>query len=222
MYKMIVTRVSNLKYRSDFYDIINHRNIKKAAEIGVEFGYNARDILSHIPSIKTLYLIDPFDGSLTKKKWWEKDRLFNQCKKNMEPVQDRIIYVRKKSWKAYKDFEDDFFDFIHIDGAHYFHGVIKDILYWWPKVKDGCVFSGHDYYSKSKKRNVLPIINWIFKDKELFCTNECRRKNGNSPSWFLIKEGDLNFDFSILNKKKIHVPREYYYIEEEYKEIFKY
>ena len=219
---MSVIRVSNIKYRTDFYDIISHRNIKIALEIGVEFGYNARDILNHIPQIEMLYLVDPFDGSLTKKRWWKEDRLFNQCKKNLDPVSKRVNYIRKKSWEAYPDIEDSSLDFIHIDGAHHIHGVITDIITWWPKVKEGCVFSGHDYYSKSKKRNVLPVVNWIFKDRDIFCTNEFSRENGNSPSWWVIKKGELNFNKDILNQKRIHIPIEFFYAEEIYKEIYKF
>lgn len=216
---MIVKRVSNLKYRSDFYDIIAHRDIKVALEIGVEFGYNARDMLAHIPSIEKLYLVDPFDGSLTKKQWWTNGRLFETCQENLNPCSDRLEYIKKKSWEAYPDIEDASLDFIHIDGAHHVHGVITDLLTWWPKVKEGCVFSGHDYYAKSKKRNVLPVVNWIFKDRQIYCTNEARRENGNSPTWWVIKEGDLDFDTSVLKRKRINIPHEFYNTEEVYVEL---
>jgi len=219
---MIVKRVTNLKYRTDFYDIISHRDVRIALEIGVEFGYNARDILAHIPSIEMLHLVDPFDGSLTKKQWWKDGRILNKCKETIGECADRVSYVQKKSWEAYPDFEDSSLDFIHIDGAHHHHGVIQDILDWWPKVKEGCVFSGHDYYSKSKKRNVLPVVNWIFKDREIFCTNESRRELVNSPTWWVIKEGDLDFDDSVLKNSRILIPEEFYYVEEEYVEIDKF
>lgn len=219
---MIVKRVTNLKYRTDFYDIISHRDIKVALEIGVEFGYNARDILRHLPQVEKLYLVDPFTGALTQKFWWKEGKLFDRCEKNMAPCRDRIEFVKKKSWEACPDFEDASLDFIHIDGAHHVHAVITDIVNWWPKVKEGHVFSGHDYYSKSKKRNVLPVVNWIFKDRQIYCTNESRRENGNSGSWWVIKEGPLDFDGNIVNNKKIKIPDEYFRNEEIYAEIHKF
>lgn len=217
----MIKRVSNFKFRTDFYDAINHREIKTAVEIGVEFGYNARDILNHIPSIEKLYLIDPFDGSLNKKIYWKDGRILKKCKENLQKYENKVFYIQKKSWESYDDFKDNSLDFIHIDGAHHVHGVITDIITWWPKVKNGCVFSGHDYYSKSKKRNVLPVVNWIFKDRDIYCTNESQRELVNSPSWWVIKEGELDFNMDILNKNKIIIDKKFFLMEEEYLEIEK-
>jgi len=219
---MIVKRVSNLYYRTDFYKIISHRNIKSAAEIGVEFGYNARDILDNFNQIEKLFLIDPFDGSLNKKQWWEEGKILSQCQKSIGEYSDKVVYIKKKSWEAISDIPDNSLDFIHIDGAHHVHGVIMDIVYWWPKMKEGSIFSGHDYYSKSKKRNVLPVVNWIFKDRQIYCTNESRRELVNSPTWWVVKEGELDFDIDILKQRKIKIPKEFSYCEEEYVEIFKF
>jgi len=219
---MIVKRFGNLKYRTDFYNIIKHRKIKNALEIGVEFGYNAKDILTHIPSIDILYLVDPFDGSLNKKQWWQPGRILKNCQETLKGYENKVQYVIKNSWDAYTDFENSSLDFIHIDGAHHVHGVLTDILTWWPKVKEGCVFSGHDYYSKSKKRNVLPVVNWVFKDRQIFCTNESSRDKGNSPSWWVIKEGELNFDASALKENKLPIPEEFYNVEEEFDNIYEF
>jgi len=218
----LIKRVSNLKYRTDFYKIINHRDIKYALEIGVEFGYNARDILSNFSSIEKLYLVDPFNGSLNKKQFWKSGRIIAECKKNIGEFSSKVKYIKKKSWEASKDFDNNSLDFIHIDGAHHINGVITDLVEWWPKMKEGAIFSGHDYYSKSKKRNVLPAVNWLFKDRQIFCTNESRRELVNSPTWWVIKEGDLNFDINILNQKRIKIPNEFFLCDEEYVKINKF
>lgn len=37
------------------------------------------------------------------------------------------------------------FDFIYIDGDHDHGSVADDIRLWWPRVRSGGVFAGHDY-----------------------------------------------------------------------------
>ena len=44
-----------------------------------------------------------------------------------------------------KAFPDSFFDWVYIDANHVAPYVAEDISAWWPKVKPGGVFSGHDY-----------------------------------------------------------------------------
>jgi hypothetical protein len=41
-------------------------------------------------------------------------------------------------------FEDNSIDFIFIDAAHSYEGVMKDLIAWWPKAKIGSLFAGHD------------------------------------------------------------------------------
>jgi len=42
-------------------------------------------------------------------------------------------------------FEDGSMDFIFIDAAHDYDSVVKDLAAWWPKLKEGGIFAGHDY-----------------------------------------------------------------------------
>ena len=42
-------------------------------------------------------------------------------------------------------FEDESLDFIYIDANHAYDFVVEDINLWFPKLKKGGIFSGHDY-----------------------------------------------------------------------------
>jgi len=44
-----------------------------------------------------------------------------------------------------KTFPDAFFDFVYIDALHTYNAVVTDMNAWWPKLKDGGLFSGDDY-----------------------------------------------------------------------------
>ncbi|PCJ57316.1 MAG: hypothetical protein COA65_09660 [Rhodospirillaceae bacterium] len=44
--------------------------------------------------------------------------------------------------------------FVFIDGDHSYRGVNQDISLWYPKVKTGRIFAGHDYHSDPVKKAV--------------------------------------------------------------------
>jgi glycosyltransferase involved in cell wall biosynthesis len=49
------------------------------------------------------------------------------------------------SAESASQFEDGSMDFIFIDAAHDYDSVVKDLAAWWPKLKEGGIFAGHDY-----------------------------------------------------------------------------
>ena len=59
-------------------------------------------------------------------------------------VEDFVQPKRMNSLEAVKDFGDETIDFVFIDGDHHYNAVIKDLNVWYPKVKKGGIFSGHD------------------------------------------------------------------------------
>ena len=42
-------------------------------------------------------------------------------------------------------YPDDFFDYVYVDARHDYKGVTQDLDAWWPKLKAGGIFSGHEY-----------------------------------------------------------------------------
>jgi predicted O-methyltransferase YrrM len=58
---------------------------------------------------------------------------------------DRIKFLRKYSDDAVSNIEDNSLDFVFIDGLHTFEQVTKDMTNYYPKLKDGGIFSGHDF-----------------------------------------------------------------------------
>jgi hypothetical protein len=79
-------------------------------------------------------------------------------------------------------------DFVYLDARHDFAGVVADIHAWWPKVKVGGIFAGHDFvdgefpegdfFWVSALRHVLPEL----EDR----THVTKEKN-RYPSFFILK-----------------------------------
>jgi hypothetical protein len=59
---------------------------------------------------------------------------------------DKAVIIKELSVEAAKLFPDQFFDFIYIDAAHDVDNVFKDLTAWYPKIKTGGIFAGHDYF----------------------------------------------------------------------------
>jgi predicted O-methyltransferase YrrM len=147
-----------------------------AAEIGVFFGENARQINKNL-NIKKLYLIDPYmkyeeyknDGAYTKlKEAKKKAHIINNFKNN--------IWIEEFSEDAIRKIKEEL-DFIYIDGNHEYEYVKKDLELYWPKIKRGGIISGHDIQYKEVSRAVL----------EFASKNKLQVNFGERRDWWIIK-----------------------------------
>jgi len=78
--------------------------------------------------------------------------------------------------KTYSDlaanlFEDNSCKAVFLDAAHDYESVSKDLEAWWPKIKNGGILSGHDFYGKqngfAEENGVAKALNIFLKEKRL-------------------------------------------------------
>lgn len=114
---------------------------------GRSAAYMAVEIFNSEKNIN-FYCVDTWKGSVEHEEMdcIKGDSLYKEFMNNIQPVSDIIKPIRKSSIEASKDFEDNFFDFIFIDAAHDYESVKQDLLAWYPKLKKGGIFAGHDYH----------------------------------------------------------------------------
>lgn len=131
-------------------EVIKNLNKDKLVglEIGCSLGHTTMHLLSNFSDLK-LYGIDPYiayvdwnGGISTNDDHEEWLKIFN---KNIEPHKDRHHLYRDLSDNIVDQFEDNSLDFIFIDGLHTYEQVLKDCRNYYSKVKNGGLFSGHDY-----------------------------------------------------------------------------
>jgi len=128
--------------RKDLYAIFAELEYTNGAEVGVASGRNARDMFNIIPNLH-LYLVDPWAGYFR----YSQDLCERRYAGAMRLLANRNKTVmRMPSLEAAPQIEDGSLDFVYIDGDHRFDAVMMDILLWAPKVRQGGIVAGHDFY----------------------------------------------------------------------------
>ena len=119
----------------------------KGVEIGVFKGEFSKYILNNWGG--KLYLVDVWRhlGGEYEDASNHKDHIdaYQETMESVKGLEDRGIMVRATSEVAADMFQDESLDFIFIDANNAYDFVVEDINLWFPKLKKGGVFSGHDY-----------------------------------------------------------------------------
>ena len=128
--------------------ILKKINAKVGIEIGVDEGLNSRYFLSQLPELK-LFGIDPYaeyidwNGNYLDKNG--RSNSLEMASNRLNKFEKRYMLYRMTSDDAVENFKDNAYDFIFIDGLHEYKQLLKDCANYFPKIKKGGVFAGHDY-----------------------------------------------------------------------------
>ena len=128
--------------------ILKSINAKIGIEIGVDEGLTSQYFLSQLPDLK-LFGVDPYAEYLD----WNGNHLDQNGRNNtlelassrLNKFGKRYMLYRVTSDDAVENFKDDAYDFIFIDGLHEYSQLKKDCANYFPKIRKGGVFAGHDY-----------------------------------------------------------------------------
>jgi SAM-dependent methyltransferase len=104
-----------------------------------------------------IHVVDTFGGSLEESGMnWDGSYKFNELHNtfiyNISKHKDRVIIHKGESYKILrKDFQDNSFDFIYIDGSHTAPDVLQDAILSHPLLKVGGILIFDDYGWKDPK-----------------------------------------------------------------------
>jgi hypothetical protein len=167
-----------------------------AIEIGVAGGHFTKQILASWPNLKTLLCVDAwrhfdvgYDDSCNLSDAEQEER-YQRFLLDMKDDK-RVIPLRGLSLDAasefytYYDFEPSF---IYLDANHSEEHAYADAVAWWPKLKSGGIFSGHDYApGNGKGYGVRAAIDRFAKERDLtvFSTTQeyCRPSGVYGAGW---------------------------------------
>lgn len=137
--------------RIDFAGLLASRNLYGSA---VEVGAHRGDFCSLFYSQwggKSFYCVDRYVTDKGIAHWQD----HAQLTKKMDLVGKPWKFIGQESTVAATFFPDGFFDFVYIDAGHNYNSVFKDLRAWWPKLKNGGLFAGHDFFDGSHAEHVL-------------------------------------------------------------------
>lgn len=156
-------RIIDLKFskRDQLGDILNENKFEVGVEIGVQAAFFSETTLKRWKSCKIYVLVDPWqhqdhyhDGANTAQN--VQDKTYNSAINRLRPFEEqgvKIIVCRNFSDICVNHFKDNYFDYIYVDARHDFKSVYKDMSIWWPKLKAGGIFAGHDYLTQDELRH---------------------------------------------------------------------
>ena len=194
------------------YDVV--KKLSGENNIGIELGvakgdFSKKMILTN--KFKRFYGVDMYNDTHDINE-------YKYALKNIG-IEENYNLLRMTFDEAYSLFDDNFFDFIYIDGyAHTGEEGGETILKWYKKCKVGGIISGDDYH------NDWPLVKWAVNDfveqsnLKLFITDKTETSGFSKyPSWFVVKENDqLEFTVSgdlkkLSDKEKKKISRRRYW-----------
>jgi len=113
------------------------------AELGVAGGAFSCVIANHC---SVLYSIDRWSDHHDLKEYFQ---ALNKISAASQKGGARTVVIRSLFSEAVTLFQENYFDFLYIDG--YAHGGQengKTLYDWWPKLKPGGILAGHDYHPR--------------------------------------------------------------------------
>jgi hypothetical protein len=152
-------------------------------ELGVARAETAYYLLENCPNIKTYYAIDPWlpymdwNGMISV-------QLIADMKMaalaNLSHFENKVKIVEENSGEAEKKIKKNSLDFIFIDGDHAYESALFDMTTYWPKVKKGGLFAGHDAGMATVDKALVTFREaHDIKTPVQFCDNQC---------WYWVKE----------------------------------
>jgi len=116
---------------------------------------------------------------------------FTRAITRLMPFRERNCVLKLRFDEALPLFPDGFFDFIYIDGyAHTGEEDGQTFVDWYPKLKPGGIFAGHDYHADWPR--VIDRVDWFVKEMNLdlhVMENLDVTGHPTYPNWFVFKPG---------------------------------
>ncbi|HXP59475.1 MAG TPA: class I SAM-dependent methyltransferase [Dongiaceae bacterium] len=147
-----------IDYRTEIGAFLDRHGLTNVGvEVGVFLGEGAKLILEGT-SVRRLVLVDPY-RKFTQAEYFDstqdrdQDQVFAEAQANLYAYNKRSTFWRMDSLDAAPRFRDGELDFVWLDGNHSYEASSADIAAWYPKVRSGGLFSGHDFYTRLKDTN---------------------------------------------------------------------
>ncbi len=157
-----------------------HKGFIIGAEIGVLGGGYSLELCKANPDL-ALYCIDSWGINEKRHKEYH-ERKYDEAHIRLKDYK-KVNFIMGLSLEVVRDFIDGYFDFVYIDANHNFDHIMRDLIEWSAKVREGGIVSGHDYTDGSQVKEAVDIYVRMHK-LTLEVTKETDKGH---RSWFFTK-----------------------------------
>ena len=178
----------NIQGWFDFEDLYSHivqtlPNGSKMLEIGCFLGRSTSFLLSEIRDAKKdikVTVVDNFSAFIDLRETFKiaEGTPFEIFSSNMERQGFEVEVYEGQSEDLHHYFDKNQFDCIFIDALHDYHSVKGDLENYYPKLKSGGIFAGHDYNLQNEG---------VVRAVDEFCFKNVLVLNIINNCWYLIK-----------------------------------
>jgi hypothetical protein len=182
---------ADMKNRIELAKHFAELGFTKGVEVGLCHGRYAKILYDNIPGLELLSIdaFRPYGGHGINRQQSTHDANLLTSRETMEPYKNFVMVVAS-AHDASKWIADGSLDFVFIDSDHSYEAVKQDINDWAPKVREGGIVSGHDYYmGKWNRIGVIQAVNEYVKDRyELQTTewDETAERDDRQQDWYWV------------------------------------
>ncbi len=165
-----------IKTRNEFGKLAElHKHTGLGAEVGVQTGVFSERIAQD------------YTGNLLCVDIWEDADIYEDCLQRLSD-NSRFTMLKTSSLEAAKDVPDGSLDFVYIDANHFKEFVKADIKAWYPKVRSGGIFAGHDYCVFQDIEVIQAVDEWCAATGyKINLTTEDFWQGHPFPTWWVVK-----------------------------------
>lgn len=164
----------------------NHGKDLVCIEVGTNRGISTCDMLYHCHNIKEMHCVDmwePYDdfiGSPNGEPVYSLNKMdarINEAVARISleehPFGEKVVIHHMDSNECAKQFPDEHFDFIFLDTYLTNDQIANDLQVWYPKVKVGGLFTGHDWFYSPLQEIVHSYRKHVNTDSNLMAYSNC-------------------------------------------------
>lgn len=188
-----MTDITTLKDREDLGEWLNQAGLTWiGVEVGTLYGEYMESIMRKWTGM-LLYCVDPWekqDPSLYREP-------VNNCDWNQAYLSalgrsikfgGRVSLIKGYSPDVSGRFTDESLDFVYLDGRHDRDAVSADLEAWWPLIKKGGLFGGHDFRNEHNDTQCCDVQDCVMQfaiehELAIHTTNV----PGKDQGWWIIK-----------------------------------
>lgn len=167
------------------------------AEVGVALGATSEALLRRCPNLR-LTMVDSWQAYDSEHPYFrsgdgcarlteaEQQRRADLARRRTEFASERRVILRADSTAGAEHVADETLDFVFLDADHTYAAVRRDLRAWWPKLRRGGLFCGHDYDTRKERRGLWGVARAV---DEFVAKAGLQLRRHPASVWSVLKPG---------------------------------